>query len=74
MGIGAAIAGFLLDHYGYQPNAELSDSARQGILLMMSLIPAAGLLLLAAAFTRYGLTEQVCRTMRDDLAARRLAR
>jgi GPH family glycoside/pentoside/hexuronide:cation symporter len=74
MGIGAAVAGFLLDRYGYQPNAELSASARQGILLMMSLIPAAGLLLLAAVFTRYGLTENVCRTMRDDLATRRLAR
>jgi GPH family glycoside/pentoside/hexuronide:cation symporter len=74
MGIGAAIAGFLLDHYGYQPNVALSDSAREGILLMMSLIPAAGLLLLAAVFTRYGLTENVCRTMREELAARRLAR
>ena len=74
MGIGAAVAGFLLDRYGYQPNAELSASAREGILLMMSLIPAAGLLLLAAVFTRYGLTENVCRTMRDDLATRRLAR
>jgi GPH family glycoside/pentoside/hexuronide:cation symporter len=74
MGIGAAVAGFLLDRYGYQPNVALSDSAKEGILLMMSLIPAVGLLLLAGVFCRYGLTEGVCRTMRDDLAARRLAR
>lgn len=74
MGIGAACAGFLLDHYGYKPNVDLSESARQGILLMMSLIPAVGLLTLAGAFCCYGLTEGVCRTMRDDLAARRLAR
>jgi len=74
MGIGAAVAGFLLDHYGYKPNTELSDSARQGILLMMSLIPAAGLLALAGLFSAYGLTESVCRTIRDDLAARRLVR
>jgi GPH family glycoside/pentoside/hexuronide:cation symporter len=74
MGIGAAIAGFLLEYYGYQANAALSDSARQGILLMMSLIPAAGLLALAGVFSGYGLTEGVCRTMRDDLAARRLGR
>jgi GPH family glycoside/pentoside/hexuronide:cation symporter len=73
MGIGAAIAGFLLDRYGYQPNVALSDSAKEGILLMMSLIPAAGLLLLAAVFSRYGLTEGVCRTMREDLSARRMA-
>jgi Na+/melibiose symporter-like transporter len=38
--------------YGYQPNVALSDSAKEGILLMMSLIPAAGLLLLAAVFSR----------------------
>jgi GPH family glycoside/pentoside/hexuronide:cation symporter len=74
MGIGAAVAGFLLDHYGYQANAALSDSARQGILLMMSLIPAAGLLILAGLFSAYGLTEGVCRTIRDDLAVRRLTR
>jgi GPH family glycoside/pentoside/hexuronide:cation symporter len=74
MGIGAACAGFLLDHYGYVPNVELSANARQGILLMMSPIPAMGLLLLAGVFCLYGLTEGVCRTMRDGLAARRLAR
>ena len=74
MGIGAAVAGFLLDRYGYQPNVALSASAREGILLMMSLIPAAGLLLLAAVFSRYGLTEGVCRTMREELATRRMAR
>lgn len=71
MGIGAAVAGYLLDYYGYLPNEPLSDSARQGILLMMSLIPAAGLVALAALFCRYGLTEGVCRAMREDLAARR---
>ncbi len=74
MGIGAAIAGFLLEHYGYQANVALSESARQGILLMMSLIPAAGLLILAGAFSAYGLTEGVCRTIRDDLAVRRRTR
>jgi hypothetical protein len=38
-----------------------------------SLIPAAGLLFLAALFTWYGLNENLCKTMREDLAARRLA-
>lgn len=74
MGVGAAIAGFLLESYGYVANAtELSPSAQQGILLMMSLIPAFGLLVLAGLFTGYGLTEGVCRTVRDELAARRAA-
>ncbi len=74
MGIGAAAAGLLLDRYGYVANAELSESARQGILLMMSLIPAGGLLALAAGFCGYGLTEDVCHSMRVELAERRLAR
>jgi Na+/melibiose symporter-like transporter len=56
------------------PNVELSANAKQGILLMMSPIPAMGLLLLAGVFCLYGLTENVCRTMRDGLAARRLVR
>ena len=71
MGLGAACAGFLLQHYGYQANTELSASARQGILLMMSLIPAVGLLALAGVFCGYGLTDTVCGTMRQELSARR---
>jgi glycoside/pentoside/hexuronide:cation symporter, GPH family len=71
MGIGAAFAGFLIDYFGYVPNAEQTPRALHGILLLVSLIPAVGLLLLAGFFTRYGLNEQVCKTMREDLAQRR---
>ncbi len=73
MGIGAAFAGFLISHYGYIPNAEQSPEAIRGILLLNSLIPAVGLMLLAGAFTLYGLNEQTCKTMREELAARRAA-
>jgi GPH family glycoside/pentoside/hexuronide:cation symporter len=71
MGIGAAFAGFLIDYFGYVPNAEQTPRSIHGILLLMSLIPAMGLLLLAGFFTLYGLNEQVCKTMREDLAQRR---
>jgi GPH family glycoside/pentoside/hexuronide:cation symporter len=73
MGIGAAFAGFLISHFGYDPKAvEQTPNAIHGILLLNSLIPAAGLLLLAALFTIYGLNEHLCKTMREDLAARRV--
>ncbi len=71
MGIGAAFAGFLITHFGYVPNAEQSPESIHGILLLVSLIPAGGLLLLASFFGIYGLNEQVCKTMREDLAQRR---
>jgi glycoside/pentoside/hexuronide:cation symporter, GPH family len=71
MGIGAAFAGFLISYFGYVPNAEQTPDAIRGILLLMSFIPAAGLLLLAGSFTIYGLNEHICKTMREDLAARR---
>jgi GPH family glycoside/pentoside/hexuronide:cation symporter len=71
MGVGAAFAGFLISAFGYVPNATQSADAIHGILLLNSLIPAAGLLVLAAFFTIYGLNEHICKTMRDDLAQRR---
>ena len=71
MGIGAAFAGFLISYFGYLPNAEQTPRALHGILLLVSLIPAVGLLLLAGLFTLYGLNERVCKTMREDLAQRR---
>ena len=72
MGIGAAVAGHLISHFGYDPKAAVqTPEAIHGILLLNSLIPAVGLLLLSAFFMIYGLNEKTCKTMRDDLAARR---
>ena len=72
MGIGAAIAGFLISSFGYDPKAATQTSeALHGILLLNSLIPAVGLLLLSGIFTIYGLNEPLCKTMREELAARR---
>jgi GPH family glycoside/pentoside/hexuronide:cation symporter len=71
MGIGAAFAGWLLQYFGYIANAAQSAQSLHGILLLTSLIPAGGCLLVAAVFRFYGLNEQLCRTMREELAARR---
>lgn len=74
MGIGAAVAGLILDWCGYVPNEQQSAAALRGILAMMSLIPAVGLAGLALAFCGYGLSEGQCATIRDELAARRSSR
>ncbi len=71
MGIGAAFAGFLISGFGYVPNAVQTPEALNGILLLNSLIPAGGLLILSACFTIYGLNEHICKTMREELAQRR---
>lgn len=71
MGIGAAFAGWLLSHFGYVAHAVQTPEAIRGILLLSSLIPAAGLLVLSCLFVFYGLNEGLCKTMREDLAIRR---
>ena len=71
MGLGAAFAGKILTHFGYVANAVQTESATHGILLLVSLIPAAGCALVAALFAAYGLNEEACRRIREDLAARR---
>lgn len=71
IGIGGGLIGLLLTNFGYLANAVQSTEAMNGILLLVSLIPAAGFLAVAALFSRYGLTEPVCREINGDLAARR---
>ena len=72
MGIGAAFAGWLLTHFGYVANTVQSAESLNGIRLLVSLIPAAGLLFLAAIFNIYGLGEDLCKSIREDLAQRRI--
>lgn len=74
MGVGGALTGLLLTRSGYVANAAQSPDAAHGILLLVSLIPAAGFLAVAALFTRYGLTEAVCKSINEDLDIRRAER
>jgi GPH family glycoside/pentoside/hexuronide:cation symporter len=71
--IGGAASGWLLDAFGFIPNAVQPASALFGIRLMFSLVPgslalANGLVLLA-----YPLSRQDTATMQAALAARRAA-
>ncbi len=74
MGVGAAFAGALLSYFGYVANAVQTAQANQGILLLVSIVPATGFLIVAVLFSFYGLTEEICRNIREDLAARRANR
>jgi GPH family glycoside/pentoside/hexuronide:cation symporter len=73
MGIGGAIAGLLLTNFGYVAGAVQTAQANHGILLLVSLIPAAGFAAVALLFRCYGLDEALCGTIRQDLAERRQA-
>jgi GPH family glycoside/pentoside/hexuronide:cation symporter len=71
MGIGGAAAGFLLSGFGYVAGAVQTTEASHGILMLVTLIPAAGFAFVAVLFRGYGLTEKLCSTIREDLASRR---
>ncbi|RYD48775.1 MAG: MFS transporter [Verrucomicrobiaceae bacterium] len=71
MGIGGAFTGLLLTRFGYVANTAQTSDALEGILLLVSLVPAAGFLAVAVLFIRYGLTEAVCHEIHRDLAVRR---
>ena len=72
LGIGGAISGWLLTSYGYVAGATQTAHANEGILLMVSLIPAAGFFFIACIFNLYGLDEKFCHVIREDLAKRRI--
>ncbi len=72
LGIGGAISGYLLTTYGYVAGAVQTAQADEGILLMISLIPAAGYFFIACVFNFYGLDEKFCHEIREDLALRRV--
>ncbi len=69
--VGGAGAGWLLSFYGYQANAAQSAQTIDGIVKMMSLIPAVGAVCAVAALWFYELDEDVVETMGRELALRR---
>ncbi|RQO58448.1 hypothetical protein DBR47_12095 [Paucibacter sp. KBW04] len=69
--VGGAGAGWLLSFYGYQANAAQSAQTIDGIVKMMSLIPAVGAALAVAALWFYELDEKTVDTMASELAIRR---
>ena len=72
LGIGGFVSGWILTNFGYQPDvAAQTPHAQEGILLMVSLIPAIGYFVIAGLMNLYGLDEKFCQTIREDLAQRR---
>jgi len=74
MGLGSAIAGFLLTTYGYQAGAAQSPSALQGISLCMSVAPAVTMLLFAGLMSLYPLNRSALSRIQSELALQRDAR
>lgn len=73
LGLGGALAGGLLGWFGYMPNAAQPPAALQGILLCMSLIPAAGCVLLASLQWAYPLGRQQVQAVGQALVEQRAA-
>jgi GPH family glycoside/pentoside/hexuronide:cation symporter len=71
LGFGGAIAGFVLASYGYVPNVAQSAGALQGIVLMMSLFPAALFAVCTACLFFYGIDKRTEIVMAGELDERR---
>jgi glycoside/pentoside/hexuronide:cation symporter, GPH family len=73
LGVGGALAGWLLSVSGYVANAVQSESALRGIRMMMSVIPAGFLLLGLVALLLYKIDLATERKMDVELQERRKA-
>ncbi len=71
MAVGGAILGYLLAYYGYQGEAATqTPETITGILIIFSLVPAIGHLLLLAIIPRYKLNKEFYNTIRAELDRR----
>jgi glycoside/pentoside/hexuronide:cation symporter, GPH family len=73
LGIGGAIGGYLLDAYGYVPNAVQSEHALLGIRLTASIYPAIAFLLCAGCLMFYRIDKSLELEMSRELTDRRNA-
>jgi len=71
MGVGGALSGALLSYFGYVPRTEQGASAVRGVVLMLTLLPAGGFLLLVPLMRLYLLDAQTSELMREELVLRR---
>ena len=72
MGLGGALTGALLTHFGYVAGVEQSASTVQGIVLMMSALPAVGFVLIALFMYLYSLDEPTSTAMHTELSLRKM--
>ncbi len=69
--IGGALAGWMLAIYGFKANVTQAEGTITGIILMMSLIPAAGSLIAAVLMSFYKLDTDTMNNIEMELQARR---
>jgi GPH family glycoside/pentoside/hexuronide:cation symporter len=69
--IGGATTGWLLGYFGFQANTVQGDSAQQGIVLMLSLLPAIGASLSVIFIAIYPLTEKTTLRITKELTLKR---
>ena len=73
-GIGGWLSGELLEYFGYSATGPLSSSASDGIVTMVSIIPAAALFVGVGVLFSYRLDDQLMNQIEQSLAARRTSR
>jgi len=71
LGLGGALAGFLLAWFGYVPNVPQTAHAIDGIKMCMSLIPAAGCLALLGVQMLYPIDRARLSTLQEALGRER---
>nr|WP_295864659.1 MFS transporter [uncultured Chitinophaga sp.] len=69
--IGGAITGWLLGYFGFQANSVQEHATQQGIVLMLSWLPAAGSLLSILFIVLYPLSEDRIALISKELAVRK---
>ncbi|MCD8178342.1 MAG: MFS transporter [Tannerellaceae bacterium] len=69
--IGGSLSGWLLFYFGFQANTIQTESALNGICLMMSIFPACATLLSVFFISRYPLNEKKMKEISTDLETRR---
>jgi len=69
--IGGALSGWLLAVFGFHANTVQGEGAQRGIVLMLSLLPAAGALLSVLILSLYPLSEQRIKDIGNELEQRR---
>ncbi|HEV2481587.1 MAG TPA: MFS transporter [Puia sp.] len=69
--IGGALCGWLLALFGFRANVPQGETAQKGIVLMLSLLPAAGAALSVLALALYPLSEQRIKAIAHELEHRR---
>lgn len=69
--IGGAVAGWILAGFGFQPNVAQTEHTLTGIRMMMSLLPAAGCVLVLFAAIFYNLNETLQKRIENELLQRK---